>query len=292
MTSTSKYYQESGEISPVNFALGAVGLLIITLILGYIYGILSYYIPIVYANIVLAIGLGFALGFAIRLVYRLAKCRSKKSRLTLMILGLLFVTYFQWTAFLDSLLLGRFPTPIEMAGWIFDPSNLSGLIGQIYEHGTWGFGDSDSAPINGPILLAIWLGEIFLTAMPSLKSVGALEVYPYSESLGQWYPKYTLEDDFESIASKNSIEEKLDADVLETLRALPHGNGIKHSKIFLYYLEGEANQYLSINRIYVEDGGAGDTNVTPLIQNYRIDTTIAKTILAEFRNRKDSLGVF
>lgn len=294
MMNQSKYYQESGEVNPLNIVFGTILLLVLTLILGYVYALLVYYIPFIYVNLIITIGLGIGLAMSNRIVWRFIKNRSSKGRLILAVVSVLFVTYFQWTAFLDSLVFGRFPMPLEyleLATWIFRPAEFFGLIGQVYENGTWGIGFMGGT-ISGFVLGVVWFVEIGLTALPTVSAMLDYQSPPFSENLQKWYPKFTLNRDFESMASKNMVEEKLDTGVLEMLKDLGEGPAMKHSKMHVYYLEGEANQYLSIDRIFVEGGDDPKTNVTPLLQNYRIDPTTAKAILAEFRHKKDTFGNF
>lgn len=288
-----KYYQESGEINHLSFALGLIALLGLTMIWGYSYALLIHFIPLIYLNLLVTVCFGIVLEYSVRLIIRLTKNRNKQSRIILTVIAVFLATYFQWAAFLDSILLESFPNPKEylfLLDWIIHPTEFFGLIGQIYEYGTWGIGMVDFQ-VNGILLVGVWLVEIFLSALPSIKMINSFELYPFSEKFNKWYPKYLIFNDFESIVSRNSIESKLDESVLETLKDLKPGSGIKHSKIYLYYHEGEEHQYLSIDRIFIEGKGKGKTNRTSVIKNYRIDTSTAKDVQKEFRLKREKIDI-
>ena len=288
-----KYYQPSEELNSLNLVNGLLILLAITMIIGYIYSLLIFVIPLVYLNFVIAVGLGVALSYCIRFIIRWVKIRDDRSRQILVVFGILFVSFFQWTAFVDSVLLERFPTPIEYIQsfqWIFAPQEYLLFIGEIYKYGTWGMILSNFQ-FNGILLLAVWLVELIVIASPSIKLISNYDIFPFSEKLNKWYPKYTLIKDFKAMASKNSIEEKLDSGVMEALNNLEEGSAVYHTRIQLFYLEGEENHYLNVNKVKIERG-SNDESVTPLIKNYRIDSATANDIRRQFKMEKERFDIF
>jgi hypothetical protein len=283
----NRYYQESGEINYVHFALGLVALLPIALILGYVYSMLIYAIPLIYFNLLLTVGFGFTLAFAMRFIFHVSKSRNAKSRMIMVVIGVILATYFQWVGFVASVVLERFPAPLEYLQYtsmITQPIEFFGIIGEIYTYGTWGIG---SFIAKGILLLLIWLVEIGITALPSIKLLMEFQPAPFSEQTNQWYPKYTLQRDFEYAVSANVLAEKLDNGVLETLQNMEEGSGMKHCKVHLFYLEGAQYQYLSIHRILMQSDG--DEEEIPVVVNYRIETGVAKAIQANFKWDKQGI---
>ncbi|MGB0838504.1 MAG: hypothetical protein ACPGXL_00115 [Chitinophagales bacterium] len=292
---TPKYYQESGAANHFNFGIGIALVLVTSLILGYIYALLVNLVPIIYLNVMIAIGFGIALSFCIRLITRLIKNRNKRNRIILTILAIIFFTYFQWVAFVGSLIAGAMLPPLEYLGlttWITVPQEFFGIIGEIYKQGTWQLGLSDGIPMRELPLLSVWIVEIILIALPALKHLLDHTIHPFSEQQNKWYPKYILLKDFESMASSKIMEAQLNIGALKALKQLEKGSATQHSKVHLYYLDEEQKHYLSIDRIFIEKRGEGKTNRTSIIENYCIDTENAKGILTEFKNNQERINVF
>ena len=288
-----KYYQESGDLDFSNFMIGTLILIAITCIMAYPYAVITKFIPIIYFNIVIAIFFGFGLSFAIRLVDRWIRSRNKLTRILLVIIAVLFFTYFQWAAFIESLALDKSISIKEYLTallWIFNPKDFFFNIAQVYQYGTWGLG-AGSIVISGFLLLLIWIVEIAIIAMPSVKDIFNYKAFPFSEKFNKWYPKFTIENDFEFLASKKNIEQKLDSNVYEAISSLELGSSIRHSKVHLYYLADEDLQYLSIDKVYVESGSDPNTVSTSVIENYIIDNQTAEMIQSQFKLKRNRLEV-
>jgi hypothetical protein len=288
----NKYYKESGNVDLMNLFLGIIISLIFTFIFGYLYSLLMYFIPIIYFNIIISIGFGFIVSLLIRLIIRIGKIRNKKFRILISVLIILFMTYFQWISFIDSILLDKYPSITESLysiNWILNPSEFFNIIGQINENGTWGLGASGGFPVKGISLTFIWLVEILIFTLPTIKMLYDFKVYPYSEKFNKWYPKYTIDEYFESLYSKNSIEPLLDSGVIQTLSNLNEANEGRHSKIHLHFLDNETSQYLSIDRVWIE--GKGNIKELPVLSNYKIKTETAIEIKNLFKLNKEKINI-
>lgn len=64
MNNQPTFYKESGNYQIVNLILTLLGLLTTSLILGYLYSALTTFIPFIYVNTIILIGLGFTIGYA------------------------------------------------------------------------------------------------------------------------------------------------------------------------------------------------------------------------------------
>lgn len=288
-----KFYQETGDINYLNLGIGLLLSFIVSCIVGYLYAVTVHIIPIIYFNIIIAFFFGVTLSIALRVIFKLIKSQSKTERLILIISTVIFANYCQWIAFLSAISYDSFPTPTEYfiaLDYIFTPIAMFNFIGLVNEYGTWGIGSSGSS-VNGWLLTIIWIAEILVIAFTPLMLIAKIKIYPFSNKYNKWYPKFTLNTDFEVINSENSIVPKLDENVIETIQGLKLGNGHRHSKIHLYYLEGEEYQYLSLDRVVIEDRGKGNKNAVSIIQNYRIPTITAKEIQANFRMTKEKVDI-
>ena len=257
MQNSPSFYQESNQFNPRGLAIACVASLIVSLFLGYFYTILTLLIPLVYANFFITVGLGFAMAMASKYLIRLGHIRHFNSKLALGILAGLFANYFQWAAYITYAFQGHFPSfgdYLSNIGWVFSPKLFFLVISEINKSGLWSmFG----MQINGFVLTAIWFIEfLIILAVPVLLVLQA-KSYPYSEKLGKWYKKYTLFDDFEPISAVHLLIENLQKDAVAVIQSLQPGSGWRHSKIHLLYLEEEDKQYLTIEKIYVENRGTG-----------------------------------
>jgi|GEM_PF-2090498 len=284
--SNNKYYEETSGINLSALGLGMVLLFFIAIILGYGYGILMYFIPIIYANVFIAVGLGIVLLFCFNWIVKLTKIRGRQSKIILGVVTILFTSYFQWMTFLDTVIFQGFPTPVQYLSsiiGIFDGIELDlfGLLGDIYKYGTWGIGSS-GIPISGGLLLLVWIIEIGIIALPIGKSLWFNPVMPFSDKYNKWYPKYTLEDDYQAVISKFSLEEKFSESVVSGIQSLNAGRANSHTKVHLYFLEGEDNHYVSVDKVFIEEQGKGKMKVSSIMQNYRIDTNDARDIQRNF----------
>lgn len=286
----TKYYEESGKVNYNYLLVGSIFLLILALTLAYVYAGLIYIIPIIYFNVLITFGFGLGIGLGLNLCFRFIKCRNKKWRsiLSLVVIGMAF--YFHWVAFIDTVILQGFPSPeeyVQTLGMILNPFGFFELVYEINKIGTWSIG-INGLQINGILLSIVWFLEALIIFVCVFLVIKNYDVLPYSESFNMLYPRYTIQKEFESIPLKQIIEPNLNANVIETLRGLKEGSGMRHSKIYLYYLEKESKQYLSIDKIHISKNGGGKVEKKNIIRNYQIDNSTAEQLFKDFKILKDS----
>jgi len=280
-------------MNPLNLALGIILSILLSCILAYVYALAVNFIPIIYFNILITIFLGISISYLVRFIFRITKIRFQMSRIIIVIITVIAVTYFQWTFFLDLLTLDGYPSPKEyilLLDWIFDPGTFFGIIQEVNEYGTWGIG-SNSNSVNGWMLTLIWIAEIGLTAFPSFKLLKENKIFPFSETYNKWYPKYTLNEDFKAIHSSNGILSKLNEDVVEALKELGIGQARKYSKVHIYYIPQEQYQYLSIETFFIKNGESSGEEKVIILDNYRISTSVTNEIKANFKMTKEKINV-
>ena len=290
MNTQNLYYQESGNVHIVRLTMAYAIFIALAMVLGYIYTLLSIFIPFVYLNFFITTGFGVVLGMLCRVLIRVSHARNKQSRVMLAVIVGLLANYFQWTAYISYAYNGEIPSVTEYLSnlsWIVMPKNFLAAIGEIYQYGTWSmFG----ATVKGLPLAIIWILEAVIIVGSPVLAILKTEVYPYSEVLLRWYPKYTLFNDFESIAAAGILTGQLREDPVKALEALGLGTGHRHAKVHLYYLKEEANQYLTFENVYIERGK--DTkNREVVINNFAIDGATAERILETFQHKHERVDV-
>jgi len=145
-----EHYKHSGAVPILGALMTIVAGLLAASLLGVVYTYVLYYIPIVYFNVLLPVGLAFAIGFVVSMAGTWGKIRNTP---VLAIIGFfcgLVSLYVAWAA--DAYVRTSFGF-----SWAFAPDVLIAYIQLFYERGDWTlFGDE---PIAGISLAAIWVIE-------------------------------------------------------------------------------------------------------------------------------------
>ncbi len=286
MENENLFYQESETLNVPGIIIAFFSILIFTFFLGYCYSMLIIFIPLIYFNFFITVGLGMALGILVKLLIRLTHQRSKNSRIALAVLAGFFASLFQWIAFILYAFLGEVPSfsaYLSNFGTFIQPTNFITSIAEINQAGMWSIFGID---FSGSLLAIVWIFELGIIIAIPIMAILKSKVIPYSESQKKWYEKYVLSRDFEIMHSAHHILEPLKKDALKALNDFNEGSGLKHTKLYLYYLENEQNHYLDFERVYYESGGQGKKNTAIILDNFRINNQAAKMILNQFKHRK------
>lgn len=289
MNKKSLFYQESGNVNLVGTILTYLAVLIFTIFVGYIYNALILGVPLIYLNFFIAVGFGLGLAILLKVAFRFGKNRRKSSQLIFAVVAGLLANYFQWTAYVSYALEGgvtSFSTYFSNLGWIVLPQNFFPTISKINSVGMWSmFGMT----FNGVLLTIVWVVEFFIILGIPVYLVWQFKTVPFSEKLNRWYERYTLEDDFESFFYPEPLLKQFDVNPLDTIANFKYGNALRHSKVYIYYLEKEETQYLDFERVSVENQGKGKVHKSVIIDNYKLEDAVGKEILSKFRNKKLTL---
>lgn len=172
------YYQPSGQLGVngigATLALGGLA----ALLLGFVYGYLTLYNPLLYFNFLATLGLGFVLGLVTTFACTLFKMRAPAlSGLLGGVIGAAGL-YVSWVAWAHGLL-GRAGEDI----WLVDPGSLWELIVVVAQKGAWSL--SSWTP-TGVVLWVLWAGEalIIVGFAGFVAWSGAGE--PFCERCRQW----------------------------------------------------------------------------------------------------------
>lgn len=285
------FYTESGKINLIKQSLSYGFCIVVALLLGYVYSTIIVFIPIVYFNFLVTVGFGIGLGLICRVLVRFSHNRSKRSQLIQAIIIGLLANYFQWTAYILFAYNGTIPG-IELyfsnLHWIVIPKNFFAALSEINRIGTWSiFGIT----FKGFALTFIWIVEFLLIMAGPIVAIVKTKIYPYSELHQQWYHKYTLFKDFESLSAANNFINELASEPVKTIENLRKGSGLRHTKIHVFYLKDVEKQYLTFEDIFIEDRGKGKKHSSIIINNIMINKSSAKNILDTFENKRERIEV-
>ncbi|MEL7529840.1 MAG: hypothetical protein AAFN10_00955 [Bacteroidota bacterium] len=129
MSNIQPYYKESGKIAWLGlFGMPLAGL-IVSIVLAFVYGYISYYIGVVYLNLILAFAFGFGVGYAAGKIAYLGKVRNKY--FWIIMAGLLGVSadYFGWVFWIHAL--------SEQSVLILEPARLYSVMQEVAAEGSW-----------------------------------------------------------------------------------------------------------------------------------------------------------
>ena len=286
-------YQESGKVNSAKFLIAIIAAVAISILLGYVYVLIMMFIPIIYLNVLITIGLGILLGWIARAATRFSHNRNKRSQLLFAVLLGVLVTYFHYVAYLLYMMDGAVPSLslyLSQLPWIvMEPGSFFSFLSVVNELGPWSiFG----LTFSGVLLALVWLLEALIIIGAPVLTVFGSDPYPYAESLGKWYPKFTLSEEFASISGTTSLINDLQADPLKTIEELGMGTATRYSKIHVFYLPKAKDNYLTFEKVTIEDAEKGNKDSVLVLNNYRIDKATAAKILEVHRNEREKLAVF
>lgn len=281
----SNYYTPSGKMSPVAIGYFLLSVCIILPLLGLIYSYAIWYIPIIYVNVLLAIGFGFAIGFVISfLVVNMGKVRSVSKALMFGILGALVAYYFHWVVWGDLLYNASGGNDYftfsninisEVIGLAFRPGAIFELVGAVNEMGTWGFGDS---PVSGTMLTVVWVIEfLIIMVVATFVSIGFAGT-PFCEVENQWFKERALAP-FNAISDGPSLIAMLEAgdETLINYISKKSEDQLNHS-IFTVYNSDHDESYMSIvNKVAKVDDGKVSYSDQPVVTHIKVtDDLVAR----------------
>ncbi len=291
MTDKSLFYQESGKVDALRLLLAYLVSLVVVLLMFYAYSAASLFLYNVYANVGIIVFFSISLGYYVKVLLRIAHIRSARNRYILAIVLGLMANYFQWTTFILYALDNEIPTLIhllENLDWIIVPSTFFSIIAAINEVGVW---ELFGVQFHGFELGLIWVIEALAIMAGPIIAVYNTRVYPFSEEFKRWYPKFTLRNHFQSIATVLKLTEDLKHDPLKTIQELKMGDGIRHTRIHVYYLEHEENQYLTFEKVFIDKRGEGKKRSTFIIHNFKVSTDVAKSILDAYDYKRERIEI-
>jgi hypothetical protein len=233
-----------------------------------------------------------ALAYVSKFANRLSHNRDKKLKIIYAIIIGILANYFQWSAFLMFIKFGGFPEfahYFESIFWIFRPGTRLPIIVDLYDHGSWSF---FGIYFNGIPLVLIWLVEfLIIVSGPFMAAIKPYE-YPYSEKCSKWFNKYVLDKDFEIFPVAGTLAERLKLQPVQTIDSFEVGKAERHSKVFVFYIEDEDDAYVSVEKVIIATRSNGKVTREIVVDKVRIDCFAAKTILNNYKYKKEFLVMF
>ena len=281
MQSHALYYKESGAVSASAIASTLALGLVAAALLGFIYGIVTYYIPFIYLNAILAFFFGLGLGLALAMVARWTKIRNRAAFIAISTVIGLGGVYFAWVAWIYAV------TEFEMLLW--NPLAILEIQQLIMMTGAWEiFGQT----MQGMPLMLVWLIEAVLIAGNTVRTaIQGMGRTPFCESCERWTEEGILRDGLFPVYNADDLRRDLEQEQLTELDRLaasqPSGNSFTRLELARCATCINAS-YLTVSKITLE--GNGDDireKATVLIDNLKISNGFQHELI-RWANDQDS----
>lgn len=280
----SKYYKASGKFLPTVFIYYLIAALVAIPVLGCIYTHLIYYMPFIYANILVTIGAAFVLGYILSKVINAGKCRNTSIASILSIISVVLMKYVTWAFYVPLVYVDAYEI-VELSfverlqlSWVYfiDPA---AVFEGMYDISTIGVWSVFSIVFKGPILYAVWIAEIciFIFACNILARSAAKE--PFCEETNQWFReskkeiKLSPQEDIQQFKANIEAGQTRDfADLLgENYQGKEH-----YLSVTFYYLDDIAYGYMTIKevQIVVDEKGKEKETKEDIFEYIRIEADV------------------
>lgn len=280
-----RYYTESGVTPPLGFLIAWLLGTIVFSILGFIYSFLIFVVPIIYLNFLISALYGASIGYSVKYFRLVGKIRNNRSRYVLLFFIFISAMYFQWAAYFSFVLESEDYVTAYMHNLflIFNANEITSIIDLLYSYGSW---EMFGAVVKGNTLLIVWILEAVV-----IFSTGALLLFkdkkiPFSEITDTWYPRYVLNYQFEHISAINRLVKDLEDNTLQTVSSLTYGQSYRYSNIYIFFIETENNQFLSIENVSIADRGKGKKNTKQILELLRLDNETARALMKAYGHKK------
>ena len=161
-----------------------------------------------------------------------------------------------------------------------DPGLSFPIIAEINRLGPWSiFGIT----FKGFMLSVVWLIEILVILGIPAYLLSKTSPKPFSERMRKWYPCFTIQEEFTSVSNPERIAEELAEDPVQALTQMKGASSMYHAKAHLYYIEGEQDQYLSMENFRIQRGKETSWKSEVAIKALRISPQDARRMKVIFQ---------
>lgn len=291
MKNKNLFYKESGNVNLSGFLISIIICVSFSILLGYAYPAVYLSIKYLYFIVIITLILGALIGLSTYKMGEIFHNRNKKSIILLTIIFGLLTNYFQWVAYLlyafGDLIIPGFILYLSSLNMIFDLNNFIDIIVELNSMEIWTIDEESGMSYSDYVLTAVWILEtLIIVGFPVIVILNIYKTIPYSENFSQWYPEYSLLKDFASIPSADYFIEELKKDPLKSIKELGDRSDVKYTKVYLYYLPNEDNQYLTFGGVDLNRKKSGKSPKYTIIKNFIINKSTAISILEHFKTHK------
>lgn len=274
-------YKPSGKFGLLSLPLLGIGIALVVL-LAFIYQFAIYWIPFIYINVLLTIGMGIAIGVISSLVVTYGRIRSVTigcSIAIFLVLACLSAKFgFQYlqsiNEYQDHIRETQALTPEQDAGLfqtVLTGYSFTDHINERTEEG-WRIGRITAGfPITGPFVYLIWLIEAGIVVFCAWTGAHTAASVPYNESVNQWADEEDIVMTL-PITNYKMVQQIRSATTVDELLSIPIPKTDESNRFAVYTVNSipgqeMENAYLSVSQVVytVDDKGEQQSDSTPIV---------------------------
>lgn len=254
------YYKPSGKIPVKGIFISVVTALVLTVILSILYIALQWFIPFIYLNFFIAVGLGLGVGGSVFIAIGLGKIRNRQYDRLLAVSSGLLAWYSQWALFVSLM----YEAEGSMAGgmWVRSSFNLTGFW-HVFTHpdvlfqAMLNLNDAGTFTlkhniVSGTLLWVVWVIEaLIIIAVPVVFSMSGRATTPFSEQNDQWMEERDMEEKLKTVADPDQMIAELSTGNLKSLKDFLSADDLQndYSTLRVYESPGDPVKYISITNV-------------------------------------------
>jgi hypothetical protein len=277
-------YSHSGTVPMVGAVKALLAGAVASAVLGIVYCFTFYYVPYVYLNFLMAVGVGAGTGYVVGQTAIHGKIRNVNVVGTIALVAALAGLYAEWGTTIYALQLpAELPQFAARAGLKpFLPQSILMVMAELFARGSWGL--SANAMVTGWPLVTVWLVEAGLILVTSLGvATSRMADRPFCERCQEWIdglaPHFYVGDGTEPVWTE------VQSGTFETLALTPRADGSESTyvKLTLRVCDGcSESNYLTITACckYVDAHGHQQLKETAIIKNLALTSTQADIVQA------------
>jgi len=291
----SLYYQPSNK-APLGGALSFLLFgTIAAALLAWVYVYAIWYIPFVYINFFICVGMGFVLGAVLMTLVRLGRLRNPAVVTGLGLVVGLAAVYLEWsvylTLFFNSTTTGAgadADTSTSFSNHLFadivsHPRALWAAMIKINETGTWTL---KGATAKGGFLWFVWAVEALIIAGSALLLARSQALDPFSETSKQWADEEALAQPADYAPDADAMRRALETGQFQALT--PCGGDAAAASFARLKLHSVPNdttcQYLTLENVTLKTDSKGKTreSTATIVQHLSISPATYQDLKARF----------
>ncbi|MCZ4242797.1 hypothetical protein [Pedobacter punctiformis] len=281
------HYQPSGIMPGKGIVLSLVIAFVSTVILSIAYIALQWFIPIIYLNVFITLGLGFGIFMALNFALGIGKIRNTRYAFILSVVCALLAFYSQWALFVSLM----YEASGSMGGgtWVKSSFNLDGFW-YIFTHPKLLFDSMVSlnevgtftikkSTVSGGFLWVVWVIEaLMILGIPVISSLAGKATKPFSELNNAWMEEKELETKLSFIEDKDGFIQKLTNGNFEALKPAPADADLSSSyaQMVVFESPGDGVKYLTVRNVVhnVDKKGNDKVDKTDIVEYFRITSAL------------------
>ncbi len=281
------YYRSSGKFGIGSIVMFLFFALLAVPVLALIYTYLSFYIPLVYFNVLATAAFGFALGYLLNfLVIKKGKVRNFGIGILFAVLTGLIAMYFNYSFWLQILFneSGGMAVGSVLSNGLklaASPGTIFSLVSEVNTMGTWGLKSGDA--ISGIPLTIVWIIEaLIVIVLPIMMSAGQT-TYPFCETQNDWAEPVTI-GPMNFIAKPDMLVQQLESGDTTLLASLDKNTSPEpaYSVLTFYHID-DGDCYLTATNVQMlVENGEEKEETLDVVEYIKVPETIVDSMVEKF----------